>query len=199
MKRRSFLRHLAAGTAAVSTAGALGALAFRPSRAMAAPPPGRKFLFVLTASGGGSIVDSLLPVLSSEVSSPSRAASLITYPDAAIAQPTGSAIRCVRNLRLDGLFSNAYDPADFLAAHRDDLRDGQVVLRPGLSQVGRSQVGHDANRRHPVALVGDARSDPFAGLLHCGIGQSDDGERRQSRAEVDLDLHGRGVQAHDGW
>ncbi|MCB9600419.1 MAG: hypothetical protein H6722_20150 [Sandaracinus sp.] len=121
MKRRSFLRHLAAGTAAVSTAGALGALAFRPSRAKAAPPPGRKFLFVLTASGGGSIVDSLLPVLSSEVSSPSRAASLITYPDAALAQPTGSAIRCVRNLRLDGLFSNAYDPADFLAAHRDDL------------------------------------------------------------------------------
>jgi hypothetical protein len=121
MNRRSFLRHLATGAAAVSTASALSTLALHPSRAKAAPPPGRKFLFVISASGGGSILDSLLPVAASEVSTPARAATLLAFPDDAIAQPTGSAIRCVRNLRLGGTFSNDYDPADFLAAHFRDL------------------------------------------------------------------------------
>ncbi|MCU0674126.1 MAG: twin-arginine translocation signal domain-containing protein [Myxococcota bacterium] len=120
MNRRSFLRHLATGAAAVSTASALSLLPFR-SRAKAAPPPGRKFLFVISASGGGSILDSLLPVAASEVSTPARAATLLAFPDEAIAQPTGSAIRCVRNLRLGGTFSNDYDPADFVAAHFRDL------------------------------------------------------------------------------
>ena len=105
MNRRSFLRHLATGAAAVSSASALATLAFRPARAKAAPPPGRKFLFVISASGGGSILDSLLPVAASEVSTPARAATLLAFPDEAIAQPTGSAIRCVRNLRLGGTFS----------------------------------------------------------------------------------------------
>jgi hypothetical protein len=119
MQRRTFLRNLALG-AAVSSSGALGSWLTRP-RAARAAASNRRYLFVITATGGASIIDSFLPVLASEVSTPERAARLVTYPESAVARPNGAALRCVRNLGLRGLFHNDYDLTSFLAAHARDL------------------------------------------------------------------------------
>ena len=61
--RRSMLRWGAAAAAAsaLPTAFSLGR-----RRALAQPRADQRFLFVVTASGGGSIIDSFLPVAESE-------------------------------------------------------------------------------------------------------------------------------------
>src|SRR3954471_6803540 len=58
--------------------------------ALGAPP---KFLIVITASGGGSLVDSFLAVRQSEST---NAMGLNTYADADVATPTGSSFRAVK-------------------------------------------------------------------------------------------------------
>src|SRR3954471_8460910 len=58
--------------------------------ALGAPP---KFLIVVTANGGGSLVDSFLAVRQSESS---NAANLNTYADADIITPSGSNLRAVK-------------------------------------------------------------------------------------------------------
>jgi hypothetical protein len=58
--------------------------------ALGAPP---KFLIVITASGGGSLVDSFLAVRQSESSNPMG---LNTYADADVTTPTGSNFRAVK-------------------------------------------------------------------------------------------------------
>jgi hypothetical protein len=119
MQRRTFMRNLALGAAATSRGAALSWLT-RPEKVRAAAGD-RRYLFVVTASGGASIIDSFLPVLSSDVSTPARAATLIAYPESYLAQPAGSELRCVKNLRIPAPFQNAYDPSSFLAAHARDL------------------------------------------------------------------------------
>ena len=115
--RRDFLRLGAAAAAGVAT-GAIG-LGRRP--ALAQPSPDQKFLFVLAASGGASIIDSFLPVATSEVSSTALADTLVAYPDAVVAQPPGSNIRCVNNVASGSIFSTDYDLETFLTKHRDDM------------------------------------------------------------------------------
>ncbi|HJK91934.1 MAG TPA: hypothetical protein RMH26_14465, partial [Polyangiaceae bacterium LLY-WYZ-15_(1-7)] len=120
VSRRAFLRRAAASSAlAALPGGMLAALAGRP-RAKAQPRPDARFLFVITASGGASILDGFLPVVETEVSSLERARRLLTYPEAAVAQPAGSQLRCVRNLGRPGPFRNGYDLEGFLRAHAED-------------------------------------------------------------------------------
>lgn len=99
----------------------LAAHSLRPSALFAQPAPDQKFLFVVGATGGASITDSFLPVLSSQVSSPALADTLIAYPDSVVAQPPGSNIRCVKNLGIGNLFTTSYDLETFLTKHRDDM------------------------------------------------------------------------------
>jgi hypothetical protein len=120
MKRRHFLRNLTLGAAAASSGGALSSWLTGPRMARAENSE-RRYLFVITATGGASIVDSFLPVLSSQVSTPERAARLIAYPESYIAQPNGSELRCVRNLRIPAPFQNDYDLTSFLSTHARDL------------------------------------------------------------------------------
>jgi hypothetical protein len=89
ISRRSMLKSL--GGAAV--AAPLSGLASRRARAQAADP-NRKLLFVIAAAGGGSIIDSFLPILDTETP---NGATLVTYPSSFIAQPAGSAFRCVHS------------------------------------------------------------------------------------------------------
>ena len=117
LHRRQFLRWGAAGAGAV-------AVSPWPSRARGESAPKASFLFVVTAAGGGSIIDSVLPVAQSEVSSPDIAARLPVYPDMALAQPPGSNIRCVTNIsgQLAGQpFLHSYDPVGFVARHHNDM------------------------------------------------------------------------------
>ena len=77
---------------AAALAGASSLLQSRRARAQA--PADRKFLFVIAAAGGGSIIDSFLPMVDSE--SP-NGATLVSYPSSLVAQPNGSNLRCVHS------------------------------------------------------------------------------------------------------
>ncbi|MEM9452537.1 MAG: hypothetical protein AAGF11_00050 [Myxococcota bacterium] len=111
----------------VGSAGALALGSTLPGalrRARAESAADARFLFILTATGGASIIDSLLPVAHSEISSPERVAALTAYPDEAIASPPGSGFRCVRNLsdRFTALpFGSDFDPVDFVSRRKDDM------------------------------------------------------------------------------
>lgn len=116
--RRSMLRWGAAAAAAsaLPTAFSLGR-----RRALAQPRADQKFLFVVTASGGGSIIDSFLPVAESEAPDREAAQRLVVYPDAAVTQPSGSNLKVVRNIGVTGLFTNAYDQAELVRKHYRDM------------------------------------------------------------------------------
>lgn len=120
LHRRRFLQ---LGAAAAAAGAALTAPSFLRRRGRAhAQSQGAgdgRLLFVIAASGGASIIDSLLPVAASEVTT-GDADRLAVYPDSVIAQPTGSNLRCVRNLGLPGLFESSYDTTQFLARHAAD-------------------------------------------------------------------------------
>jgi len=69
----------------------------RFSRAQTTAAIPERLLFVVAATGGGSILDSFLPVAASDVSSSEAASTLLVHPDNLVAQPQGSTLRCVRN------------------------------------------------------------------------------------------------------
>jgi len=87
----------------------------------AAPGPGEKFLFVVAAQGGASIIDSFLPVSESDVGDPAAAQGLIAYPDSVLVQPNGSQLRCPGELFLDGQFSSDYAMSTFLGKYYADM------------------------------------------------------------------------------
>jgi hypothetical protein len=111
LNRRTFVK-LAAAAAALPAAFTY--------RARAEPRPDQKFLFVVTASGGASIIDSFLPVTTSMTTAAVADVSVV-YPDAAVVQPPGSSLRVVRNLGLEGPFQNAYDPSLLLSKYYEDM------------------------------------------------------------------------------
>jgi hypothetical protein len=116
--RRDMLRWAALAASAGVICGGLGTRT-RAARAQSADDP--RFLFVVGASGGASIIDSFLPVVDSEVSSASLARSLVAYPAAAVAQPSGSNIRCVKNVGSGSIFTTDYDIEQFLTKHVNDM------------------------------------------------------------------------------
>lgn len=101
-------------------------------------------LFVVAATGGASIIDSFLPVTEGEVSSPELASTLKVYPDLAVAQPTGSNIRCVRNLSQQishSPFRSDYDLVDFVTRYHQDM----LVMA-----VENSSVSHTVAQEHAM-------------------------------------------------
>jgi hypothetical protein len=99
--RRSLLKTMATG---VALAGTSRLFAPRTVRAQGMDRGDKKFLFVVAAAGGGSLLDSFLPIAESE--SP-NAQSIITYPDADIA--TVGNLRCVQRRTAPNLFSLRID------------------------------------------------------------------------------------------
>ena len=97
----------------------------------------RKLLFVVTALGGGSIIDSFLPVVDSEVQTGSAAA-LNVYPESMIRQPQGSAIRCVGRLSDYSYFTSNFAMEDFLANHYADV----CVLGHEVTSVNHNVAQH---------------------------------------------------------
>ena len=76
-------------------------------------------------------------------------------------------------------------------------RERQVVLGPGLAEVGGREVGDDPAGRHGEGLVREPGADALARLLHRRVGQPDHRERRKAGPQVHLDLHGRGLESED--
>jgi hypothetical protein len=115
LSRRTFT--LLAGASALS-----GPPAAR--RAAAQQASDARYLFVIAAYGGASIIDSFLPVTASESK---NAATLTTYADTLVQKPNGSNLRCVAPL-VDEVRTNpqlsqtpfGITQADFLARHGSD-------------------------------------------------------------------------------
>jgi hypothetical protein len=105
--------------ASAATLGASAALTSRRSSAQAAP---RKYLFVVGAMGGASIIDSFLPVR--ESSSP-KGPRLTTFADSLITRPTGSNIDCVvplvQELAGPPAFKGDFMQSTFLSNHGADV------------------------------------------------------------------------------
>ena len=132
--RRTFLR-----TTALAAAG--GAASIGLSRSSMAQQTDRRFLFVVCASGGASIVDSLLPMLTGPAA----------YTEAQIEQPVGSNLRCP--VVLDNSILGVIDLGDgfpistFLSKHASDT----AVITQTVSSVNhgvaarRAVIGNGIN------------------------------------------------------
>ena len=165
MGRRGFLRLVAAAGAGL----ALGPLAGHEREARAAPIQDRKLLFVITAAGGASIIDSFLPVTASEAGA--AAPSIVAYPDAVVKQVNGSNIRHIMNLGFGGLFSTDYDLGTFVARHKDDM----VVMTQETTSVNhvvaqkRAITGANINRgRTLMEAVAEVHGEGLA-LPNCNL------------------------------
>jgi hypothetical protein len=125
---------LKAGALAAGAAG-LGNLVPGAARAQGMGQPAEKLLFVFTATGGGSIVDSFMAVREGEASSTSLATDLMCFPDSMVSAFGGvqggglsdpTALRAL-SLPTDwkhhvvyGLTGNGFDQATFLQRHAAD-------------------------------------------------------------------------------
>lgn len=144
--RRQVLGGLAAGAALAGLP--------RQARAQQADP---RFLIVLTATGGASIIDAMLAVRSSESA---NAARLNTFPDGMVQQIEGSPFRAI-DMELDDIGPLPYRgeavQSDFVRRH---ARDMMVVTYTGTSvnhiiAEKRSLTGNDAwgGRTLPEAVA----------------------------------------------
>ncbi len=76
-------------------------------------------------------------------------------------------------------------------------RDRQVVVTALLGQVGRCQIDGDTPCRQRQARSRQSRADTLAGLGDRLVGQSDDGESRQTSRDLDLDIDGPYLDAFE--
>lgn len=137
--RRDTLKMGAVGAAALAAA----PLMSRKARAQAA---NNKLLFVVAAGGGASILDSFLPVLSSEGNGGN------TWADAQIEQPNGSNLKCpiVLDNSIEGqvALGNNYAQSTFLSKHAADT----VVMTQECTSVNhlvaaeRAMTGNSINK-----------------------------------------------------
>ncbi|MDX2014623.1 MAG: hypothetical protein SFW67_30775 [Myxococcaceae bacterium] len=131
---------------------ALGAASLLSGRARADSPPPR-YLFVVGAMGGASIIDSFLPV---RESASANGATLATFADSLIARPAGSNLDCVVPLATElagpPAFKGDFSQATFLMNHGADT----AVMTVESSSVnhliaqGRALTGAGLNRGRTV-------------------------------------------------
>ena len=81
---------------------------------------------------------------------------------------------------------------------QDADRNGEIVARPGLVQIGRGEVDGDAVARHHQAAVLDGGSYTLGGFFDGGIGQADEREGGQAARGVYFDLDDFAFQSDDG-
>ena len=86
-----------------------------------------------------------------------------------------------------------------LGARAQDAKcDREVEARPLLSSLGRCEVHGHAAQRELVARVPDGRAHSLPGLLHGGVGETNDDERGQAVGDVDLDRDERRLESPEG-
>ncbi|MBX2811278.1 MAG: twin-arginine translocation signal domain-containing protein [Myxococcales bacterium] len=134
--RRNFLRATATATAAFGA----GSLLSRRSQAQTNNSE-RRFLFVIGAAGGGSIIDSLMPMLTGPAS----------YTEAQIEQPSGSNLRApiiLDNSILDTVaLGDNFPIATFLSKHAADTATFTQTVSSVNHNVGakRAVLGNGVN------------------------------------------------------
>ena len=87
---------------------------------------------------------------------------------------------------------------DLPARAQDAERDREIEARPLLSSLGRREVHRHAAQRKLVARVPDGRAHSLPGLLHGGVGETDDDERGQAVGDIDLDGDERRLESPEG-
>ena len=87
---------------------------------------------------------------------------------------------------------------DHAAGREHAQRDRQVVRGARLPHIGRRQVDDDAVLGKLEAGIANRRVHAIAALAHPGVGQADQLKAGQAEAQVDLDVHGTGLDADDG-
>lgn len=139
LNRRNFLR--GAGAVGVGSAMGLGATAFSPGSARAAGEDDTRFLIVLGAAGGASIIDSVLAIRASESSA---ASTINTFPDPLVQNIQGTPFRAV-DLDRSSLgaipFSFQSNQSNFVTKHAAEM---MVVPTYGTS------VNHAIAQRRSV-------------------------------------------------
>ncbi len=142
--RRTFNRRQVLMGMSAATLGA-SALLGRSARAVEEPPE-RRFLIVLGAAGGASIIDSFLAIRESESRTP---ATLNCFPDAVVHQVEGSPFRAV-NLQADQTGPTPFplhtDQLEFVRKHHQDLMVATLTCTSVNHDVAqkRSITGNDA-------------------------------------------------------
>jgi len=129
----------------------------------------QKFLFVIAANGGGSIIDSFLPIVDSE--SP-NGQTIVAYPSGFVDQPSGSNLRCVHTNLPIGL-PPGYQRT-FLQNHAADTA---VMTLEGTSvnhivAGKRAVTGANANRGRTIMEAVALRHGEGMLLPNCNMGES---------------------------
>lgn len=136
LDRRNFLR----GAGALGAAGAMG-LGSLPFRAEAADEDNTRFLIVIGAAGGASIIDSVMAIRASESA---NAATINTFPDALVQSIDGTPFRAV-DLDRSSLgaipFSFSAVQSDFVRKHAQEM---MVVTTE------RTSVNHSIAQRRSI-------------------------------------------------
>lgn len=88
---------------------------------------------------------------------------------------------------------------DLAAGGEQTQRNRKIEAGAFLREVRGREVDRDAlvGRELETAAV-KRGADTFAGFLHLGVGESDEGEAGQAIGQVDFDVHGCGGQAGEG-
>lgn len=92
-----------------------------PLRARAQAQPERRYLFVIGATGGASIIDSFLPV---RESASTTGAERTTFADSLVVRPSGSNLDCVSLLSSElaaASFKADFAQSTFLERHQEDV------------------------------------------------------------------------------
>ena len=121
--RRDFLKW---GAGSLAWAGPLGMVGRSLAQTNTGGPMAERLLFVITATGGGSLTDSFMAVGESECSSPEVANNLIVYPDEFIASVPGTNIRALNtpfgwSTYLGAYPGNGYNQLEFVTKHASDM------------------------------------------------------------------------------
>jgi hypothetical protein len=79
----------------------------------------------------------------------------------------------------------------------DAQGDREIERRAGLPHISGRQVDGDAVRRKLEPRIPDRALDPIAALADARVGQPDQVEAGQAERDVDLDVHGPGVDPEE--
>ncbi|NVB42631.1 hypothetical protein G6O69_32715 [Pseudenhygromyxa sp. WMMC2535] len=135
-------------------------------------PADRRLLFVVCAAGGGSIIDSFMPVATTEVPEDVDASILNVYSESQLFTPEGSNIRCVRPLDDTLFLTPGYSIQQFLTDHYTDM----TVVGHEVTSVNhnvaqkRAMTGAGINRGRTIAEAVAERYGLDLPLANCNMG-----------------------------
>lgn len=160
LNRRRFLQ--LGGMAAAAAALPLALHQHGSARAQERPDS-QRFLFIVCAFGGASIIDSFLPMAASQVTAAGGdAEALIAYPDQLVVRPAGATLRGIGSLGDTGLFRTTFEIETFLQRHHK-----QMAVVP----ITHTSVNHVVAQKRAITGAGVDRGRTIMELMASQHGQ----------------------------